>query len=89
MPVIPPEHFLRPQTAKDQSNNVSSQSISCVASNIIARSATNNSKYFVVPTAHTDQLKNSCFEKTITKWNQLSKSKVQAETTEEFSQHNQ
>ena len=39
---------------------------------------TNNTRCFIVPTAHTEQFKNSFFVKTIADWNQLNASQVQA-----------
>ena len=71
---------------RDQPNNVSTQNVSqTVASNIIDRSATNNSRCFTVPTASSNQFKNSFFIKTIIEWNQLNNLQVQAEITQEFS----
>ena len=53
-----------------------------VSSFIFLQLTTNNTRCFIVPTAHTEQFKNSfcCKKKTIVDWNQLNESQVQAET---------
>ena len=84
VPAIPPEHF-QPLQRPTKQHVLLKPLPDCVASNITDRSATDNSRCFVVPTAYTDQYKNSCFVKTITRWKQPNESQVHAETAEEFS----
>ena len=52
--------------------------------NVVERHQNNNSRCFVVPAAHTDQLNNSYFVKTIVQWNTLSEPQVRDGTLNKF-----
>ena len=55
-----------------------------VSSNFVQQLTTNNTRCYIVPTAHTDQSKNSYFV-TIVDWNILNELQVQAETITDVS----
>ena len=55
-----------------------------VATNIVERFETNNSRCFTPPEWKTDQARNSFFHRTVVDWNKLSETQVQAKTPEEF-----
>ena len=56
----------------------------CVSSNVVTKSATNNTRPYTVPTSSTDQYRNSYFVKTVEDWNKLENSTVSATSLEEF-----
>ena len=45
----------------------------------------NDTRCYIVSTAHTDQFRNSFYVKTVVDWNKLNKTQVQAETITDFS----
>ena len=81
IPALPTETFFRAPKNKLQTQHFPDH----VSSNFVQQLTTNNTRCFIVPTAHTEQFKNSFFVKTIVDWNQLSESQVQAETITDFS----
>ena len=56
----------------------------CVAKNIVKRSATNNTRPFIVPSSSTDQYKFSFFVRTVEEWNNLDNDIVTAKSIESF-----
>ena len=84
IPALPTETFFRPQ--KTNKRHIKPKHFpDHVSSNFVQQLTTNNTRCFIVPTAHTEQFKNSFFVKTIADWNQLNESQVQAETITDFS----
>ena len=84
IPALPTETFFRPQ--KTNTRHIKPKHFpDHVSSNFVQQLTTNNTRCFIVPTAHTEQFKNSFFVKTIADWNQLNESQVQAETITDFS----
>jgi len=83
VPAMPPDHFFQPKPAHKR--QIKSRTYAdCVTSNIVDRSASNNSKSFIVPHCNTDQYKHSFFVQTVLDWNQLDDSVVSAKTVECF-----
>ena len=73
--VRPPKRHIQPKHFPDH-----------VSSNFVQQLTTNNIRCLIVPTAHTEQFKNTFFVKTIViDWIQLNESQVQAETITDFS----
>ena len=86
IPALPTETFFRPQKTNKRHIQHKDFPRPCI---LKFRTTTNNTRYFIVPTAHTEQFKNSFFvkkkDKTIIDWNPLNESQVQAETITDFS----
>ena len=86
IPALPTETFFRPP--KTNKRHVNPKHFpDHLSSNFVQQLTTNNTRCFIVPTAHTEQFKNSFFgiKKTIADCNQLNESQVQAETITGFS----
>ena len=77
----PTETFFQPPKKNIQSKHFPDH----VYSNYVQQLTTNNTIYFIEPTAHIEQFQNSFFVKTIVDWNQLNESQVKAETITDFS----
>ena len=70
IPALPTETFFRPQ--KRNKRRVKPKHFpDHISSNFFQQLTNNNTRYFIVPTAHTEQFKNKFFVKTIADWNQL------------------
>ena len=84
VPAIPPDKYFCSQRP-DKRRVKPKLFIDYMTVNIVERHQNNNSRCFVVPAAHTDQLRNSYFVKTIVQWNTLSEPEVRAGIINEFS----
>jgi hypothetical protein len=56
----------------------------CVATNIVERHSTNNSKCYKLPVCNSEQFKNSFFPKTVIEWNHLDEETVRSTSLESF-----
>ena len=84
IPALPTETFFPPQ--KTNKRHIQPKQFpDHVSSHFVQQLTTNNTRCFIVPTAHTEQFKNSFFVETIVDWNQLNESQVQTETITDFS----
>ncbi|KAL8620766.1 hypothetical protein ACOMHN_043809 [Nucella lapillus] len=83
VPAMPPSEFFtsRPQSKR----RIQAKSFRDYSStNIVERSACNNSRAFVVPRSSCEQYKRSYFVQTVVDWNQLSDQTVNSKTLSSF-----
>ena len=82
VPAIPPNAYLKPIASK---RRIKAKTFSDFETkNIVKRHQLLNEKCFHLPTSKTDTYRYSYFPKTISEWNELSDSVVNAQSTEIF-----
>ena len=82
VPAIPPNAYLKPIISK---RRIKAKTFSDFETkNIVKRHQLLNEKCFHLPTSKTDTYRHSYFPKTISEWNELSDSVVNAQSTEIF-----
>ena len=79
VPAIPPNAYLKPIVSKRRSKAKSFSDFE--SKNIVKRHQLLNEKCFHLPTSNTDTYRYSYFPKTISEWNDLSDSVVNARST--------
>eukprot|EP00745_Piridium_sociabile_P040062 TRINITY_DN76314_c0_g1_i2.p1 TRINITY_DN76314_c0_g1~~TRINITY_DN76314_c0_g1_i2.p1 ORF type:complete len:1167 (+),score=240.29 TRINITY_DN76314_c0_g1_i2:25-3525(+) len=77
VPGLPPVSFITEQK-RNKRRIIPKQFADCVASNIIIRSARQNSRPLKVPEGTTEEFKNSYFVRSVVDWNNLSDDHLQA-----------
>ena len=83
VPAMPSDQFFKPRNTNKR--HIKTRKFeNCVSNNLVERSATNNSKPYVVPRSFTDQFRNSFFVRTVNDWNQLEEDCVTSTTIEQF-----
>ena len=82
VPAIPPDDFLKPQKHKRQIK--SKKYTDYISKTLIDRHSVNNNRCFVIENCKTEQLKYTCFVRTVVEWNHLDTELVHAETVESF-----
>ena len=83
VPAMPSSQFFSPKnTSKRQIK--AKKFDNCESSNIVNRSATHNSRPFVIPRSLTDQYRHSFFVQTVLEWNHLDNETVTASSIDNF-----
>ena len=83
VPAMPSDQLFKPRNTNKR--HIKTRKFeNCVSNNLVERSATNNSKPYVVPRSFTDQFRNSFFVRTVNDWNQLEEDCVTSTTIEQF-----
>ena len=83
VPAMPHNQFFQPKS-KGKRQIKAKKFENCVTNNVIDRSATCNSRPFLVPNSHTEQYRNSFFVRTTEEWNHLEDSVVTANSVDIF-----
>ena len=83
VPAMPADQFFEPQSkAKRQ---IKAKIFSdCVSTNVVKKSACNNTRPFKIPNSTTDQYRFSFFVKTVQEWNNLDDQIVKSKTVDSF-----
>ena len=83
VPAMPSSQFFTPKnTSKRQIK--AKKFDNCESSNIVNRSATHNSRPFVIPRSPTDQFRHSFFVQTVLEWNHLNNNTMTASSIDNF-----
>ena len=83
VPAMPPGNFFNPKS-QNKKQIKATHFKDCVSSNIIEKSACNNSRPFVVPQSNYKQYRESFFVQTVIDWNQLDDQTVTSKSLSSF-----
>ena len=83
VPAMPPENFFN-SIPQNKRQTKATHFKDCVLSNIIEKSACNNSRPFVVPQSNCKQYRESFFVQTVIDWNQLDNQAVTSKSLSSF-----
>ena len=83
VPAMPSSEFFSPRPQNKRKIRTRTYA-DCVTTNIVERSAYNNSRAFIVPDSRSDQYRQSFFVQTVVDWNHLDDHTVNAKMLDGF-----